>query len=242
MRPRRQRERLDVSELRDALASPEPVRGLAPSPLATYNPTSPTGRRRQVTPRGPAKPITDQQFAALMADVIRQSRSPESDRAKLLLSFKAGLRIGEIAELKLSACRDASGGVGSKLQVHGAYSKSLMSREIPLHSELRDALEAIQAKYPQATHVAFSIAASGRLRRQKASNLANWFKRMYVRAGLYGCSSHSGRRTFATKVARSLGPNHSLEDLKKLLGHRELSSTQCYIEPSPNLADLINAL
>ncbi|MFM6830806.1 MAG: tyrosine-type recombinase/integrase, partial [Novosphingobium sp.] len=97
--------------------------------------------------------------------------------------------------------------------------------------------------HPSATHAAFSIGRSGVLRPQQASRVANWFFRLYKAAGLSGCSSHSGRRTFATEVARKL-PAHqgSLKDLQVALGHARLSSTECYLEPSNQMAQIIRSL
>jgi integrase len=62
-------------------------------------------------------------------------------------------------------------------------------------------------------------------------SIANWFSATYAELGLDGCSSHSGRRTFITRSARMLAKTGgSLHDLQELVGHRDLATTQRYIE------------
>lgn len=64
-----------------------------------------------------------------------------------------------------------------------------------------------------------------------ARSIVNWFADIYAEAGLVGCSSHSGRRTFVTRAARALvKAGGSLRDVQELVGHRSLSTTERYIE------------
>ena len=61
--------------------------------------------------------------------------------------------------------------------------------------------------------------------------VVNMFKRWYHDIGLLGCSSHSGRRTFITNVARKISTvGGSLRDVQMLVGHSSLSITQQYID------------
>ena len=64
-----------------------------------------------------------------------------------------------------------------------------------------------------------------------AGAIAVWFHRLYGRLGLKGCSSHSGRRTFVTALAKSLASHGgSLRDVQQLAGQASLAMTQRYIE------------
>ena len=70
-----------------------------------------------------------------------------------------------------------------------------------------------------------------RSERTSASAIVNLFASWYRAAGLQGCSSHSGRRTFITNAARTISTvGGSLRDVQMLAGHSALSTTQRYIE------------
>ena len=78
----------------------------------------------------------------------------------------------------------------------------------------------------------------------RASAIVNWFAALYRRAGLTGCSSHSGRRTFITKAARLIFKvGGSLRDVQQLAGHASIETTQRYIEGSTSAkCALVNLL
>ena len=57
------------------------------------------------------------------------------------------------------------------------------------------------------------------------------FQIWYRGLGMFGCSSHSGRRTFITNAARKISTvGGSLRDVQALAGHASLAVTQRYIE------------
>jgi len=61
--------------------------------------------------------------------------------------------------------------------------------------------------------------------------MTNFFHNLYRKLGMIGCSSHSGRRTFITEVARKISTvGGSLRDVQDLAGHSSLQTTQRYIE------------
>lgn len=62
-------------------------------------------------------------------------------------------------------------------------------------------------------------------------SVVNWFTALYAEAGLEGCSSHSGRRTFITNAARLVAKvGGCLRDVQELAGHSALTTTERYIE------------
>lgn len=59
----------------------------------------------------------------------------------------------------------------------------------------------------------------------------NMFKQWHSDLGLLGCSSHSGRQTFITNVAKKISTvGGSLRDVQMMAGHSSLAVTQRYIE------------
>src|SRR6202043_4021806 len=66
------------------------------------------------------------------------TRYPIRNRALVLLSVKAGLRAGEIANLRWDMLLDGAGAVGSTLELRDHAAKKGSGRRIPLHTELRD--------------------------------------------------------------------------------------------------------
>lgn len=67
-----------------------------------------------------------------------------------------------------------------------------------------------------------------------ADGLESLFRRIYDKAGLPECSSHAGRRTFASTL---LAKGVSSEDVSKLLGHTALANTLPYLECSESMLE-----
>jgi integrase/recombinase XerD len=65
-----------------------------------------------------------------------------------------------------------------------------------------------------------------------ADTLTHIVNGLYRRAGLDGASSHSGRRTFITKLAEQ---GVGARVLQQLAGHSSLATTQRYIDIKPSM-------
>jgi integrase len=145
----------------------------------------------------------------------------------VLLSAKAGLRAGEIANLKWSMVTDASGRISSLIELPDSAAKKCGGRSIPLHPTLAVALAEWRLIAPSADHVI----ASQRGGAMTSLSIVVWFNRAFKNIGLKGCSSHSGRRTFVTRAARLVyRAGGSLRDVQLLAGHRSIQTTQRYID------------
>ena len=58
-------------------------------------------------------------------------------------------------------------------------------------------------------------------------SLQSHVTKLYRRAGINGGSSHSGRRTFASKVLATTG---DMETVAQLLGHTSIDCSQRYVD------------
>ena len=156
------------------------------------------------------------------------TRYPIRDRVIVLLSVKAGLRAAEIANLTWDMVLDPEGGVCTSLELRDSAAKMGHGRVIPLHSDLRVALTALNKAVSGGQQ---PVVQSERRNKMKARSIVIWFSRAYRAIGLDGCSSHSGRRTFITRAARLVHKaGGSLRDVQLLAGHRSIQTTQRYID------------
>lgn len=159
---------------------------------------------------------------------LSTSRYPLRDQTIVLLSFKAGLRACEISGLTWAMVTDGRGVVARHIELTAVISKYGSARRIPLHPDLHRLLVRLAKG---------RIARDGPVIRSErggpmsAKSIVNWFASVYDELGLEGCSSHSGRRTFATRAARVISKSGgSLRDLQQLIGHRSITTTQRYID------------
>lgn len=176
----------------------------------------------------PARVLSDGDMRRTLRFASR-GPSPKRDEAILLLSFRAGLRACEIAGLSWPMVLRPDGRLADQIQVAGSIAKNGRGRLIPMHPELRRALQLLRRSADNP--VAGPVIKSQRGSHMRPRSIVNWFAQLYALAGLEGCSSHSGRRTFITRAARLLSKSGgSLRDIQELAGHRALSTTERYIE------------
>ena len=155
------------------------------------------------------------------------SRLPLRNRVLVLLSTKAGLRAGEIANLTWDMVLDASGQLSNSIALRDAAAKNGSGRRIPMHPEISDALSAWRRVCAGSGHVVRSERGGA----MTPLTIVVWFNRAYRYLGLAGCSSHSGRRTFITQAARLVhAAGDSLRDVQLLAGHASIQTTQRYID------------
>jgi integrase/recombinase XerD len=155
------------------------------------------------------------------------TRHPLRNRVLVLLSAKAGLRAGEIAQLTWDMVLGPTGEVGMAIELRDHAAKKRSGRLIPLHKDLRDAL----VSWRGIAAGQGPVVVSERGRAMTPLSIVVWFARAYRTIGLEGCSSHSGRRTFVTRAARlAHKAGGSLRDVQLLAGHRSIQTTQRYID------------
>ncbi len=181
-----------------------------------------------------AKVLSKQQIDALYLS-LALTRDPERNRLIFLLSVKAGLRAKEIAGLTWGMVLDASGELADQIALENLASKGTSGRIIPINKLLKQELQRQLEKILTKTSVQEirnqRVVQTQRGKETSAQVIVNMFKGWYTRAGLIGCSSHSGRRTFITNAAKKISTvGGSLRDVQWLAGHSSLQTTQRYID------------
>ena len=97
-------------------------------------------------PERQAKTLSDRQVERLLEHVRTNSSVPFSDELKVLLSFYAGLRVGEIATLPVSALCDAEGKIGSAIVIYANNAKNGQARRIPMHPRIREGRSSLSSR------------------------------------------------------------------------------------------------
>jgi integrase len=173
-----------------------------------------------------AKVLSEQEVEDLLF-FANTTRNPDRNRVLVLLSVKAGLRAGEIANLSWEMVVEPTGNVSSHIELRDHAAKMGSGRTVPMNALLRDALVSWRAK----TSGNGPVIASERGGKMTPLSIVIWFARAYEALGLDGCSSHSGRRTFVTRAARVVHrAGGSLRDVQLLAGHRSIQTTQRFID------------
>ena len=156
----------------------------------------------------------------------RSRRHPARDQTIVQFSFYAGLRASEIAALKLGNVFDEEGNARTQFTLSISQSKGGKTRTVYVNQRLRRALAEYSAGLNQSdpNRPLFESQKGGHF---SANTMCQLFLDIYKACGFEHASSHSGRRTFITKLANT-GVNVRL--LAALAGHRHISTTQRYID------------
>lgn len=186
-----------------------------------------------------AKILSDNDLS-LVVSALETTRHPKRTRVMVLLSAKAGLRAKEVSLLTWDMVLDASGNVGAAIELRDQIAKKGGGRIIPMHPLVSDALRALKGPQQKPTGPVIRSERGGHM---TPVSICNAFAHLFKLAGLEGCSSHSGRRTFITKAARAIGRvGGSLRDAQILAGHKSIQTTQRYIDCDPEAQRRLVAL
>ncbi len=156
-------------------------------------------------------------------------RHTTRDRTIVQCSILAGLRAKELAALIVSDVFDVDGTARTQFTLTGNQTKGRHARTVYVSRRLQRVLEAYyqliehrpkdRPLFQTQQCTAFS-----------ANTMCQLFLDIYHACGLTNASSHSGRRTFITRLAEQ-GINVRL--LAELAGHQHISTTQRYIDVNP---------
>ena len=151
-------------------------------------------------------------------DYVNTRAHAARNRAMLILTHLAGLRVSEVAYLRWSDVTADDGTVRDEIRLLADMTKNGHARTVFVSSKLKAELQSY-ADQARCIERNFPFFYSQKSVRQgfSANSLTQTLSLLYSGAGLEGATSHSGRRTFLTKLANQNTPIHLL---KTLAGHK----------------------
>jgi len=172
-----------------------------------------------------AKTLSKVELKRVLA-VVAAGRNAERNKIILYLSFYAGLRAKEIAELKVGDIFAKDGSVIQSVLLQAEQTKGERNRAFVINSTLARALSQYKERIDELEQNS-PLIQSQKAGAFSANSMCQLMCTFYKEAGIYGASSHSGRRTFITTLANK-GVSACI--LMELAGHRNLATTQRYID------------
>lgn len=173
---------------------------------------------------------------------IASRKHATRNRAMFVLLNSTGMRVGELAALRLSSVLTPTGEIVDEIRLSADQTKGSRGRTVVLSQKAQEEIKNyLQTRFKLKDLLAVTLTDTSRAlfttqknpnRGFSASTLTQHFHYIYKGAGINGASSHSSRRSFITNLA-NMGV--SVRVLMELAGHRQLSTVQKYIDVNPSM-------
>lgn len=187
-----------------------------------------------------AKVLTDKEMRKVLLYCAAHKHA-QRNKAMLLMTHLAGMRVGEVAALRMRDVLESDGGVRSEIKLAADQTKGSRGRTVLVPKRLQEILRDYLASRFTASEL-IAVTSTEKMdhalfpsqkhpkRGFTANTLAQHFHHLYKAAGIEGASSHTGRRSFITGLAdKGVG----VRVLMELAGHRSPAVTMRYIDASP---------
>jgi integrase/recombinase XerD len=166
-------------------------------------------------------------------DYVATRKHALRNRALVLTMFNTGMRVSEVASLRIKDVVDSEGNIKNEIRLAAENTKTNEARTVFINEKLRKELQQYAKLYANANSSnKFFYSQKRDSDGFTANTLTQHFHYLYKRVGLDGASSHSSRRTFITTLANK---GTSVRVIMGLSGHKALSSVQCYIDCNSEL-------
>jgi integrase/recombinase XerD len=188
-----------------------------------------------------ARVLTERELRKVLNYCSTQPHSTRN-RAMLLCTHMAGMRVGEVAAIRICDVLGADGAVMDEIALAASQTKGNHSRTVLVPKKLQDELtDYLQQRFGLKDLLAVTLTDTQRAlfptqknpkRGFTANTLCQLFHKLYKDTHMTGATSHSGRRTFITKLAdKGVG----VRVLMAIAGHKSLGSTLRYMELNPTV-------
>ena len=178
-----------------------------------------------------AKVLTDTELKKVIAYIDAFDRHAERNKAIILLTHYCGMRVSEVASLLVSDVVSVDNNINDVIYLKANQTKGSKSRRVFVSKKAKTALKRYLQSDLSVTQQSY-LFQTQKSKRFNTNALTTLIKRLYERVGIVGASSHSGRRTFITKLATS-GVN--VRVIAEAVGHSNISITNRYIEINDDL-------
>lgn len=162
-------------------------------------------------------------------DYVATRRHNARNRATLLLTHYAGMRVAEVAALRINDVLNSDNTIKTEIRLMPNQTKGKHARTVYLNEKMQKEL-AQYIKCLKIKDTSKPLFYTQKREGFSANTLTQHFFFLYRKVGLEGASSHSGRRTFLTGLANK---GTAIHILKSLAGHRNISTTASYLYSSP---------
>lgn len=178
-----------------------------------------------------AKTLKDSELKKVL-NLCQIGRHAHRNRIMLLISFWSGMRVGEIASLKIHDVLNSDNTVKSEVWLKSEQTKGKHGRKVMIGEKLRKEIDAYIHSLKHTERHCPLIYSQRNKDGFTSNNLGQEFIKLFQSAGLDGATSHSGRRTFITNLAnKGIG----VRILQTLAGHRSMATTQLYIDVNDDM-------
>jgi integrase/recombinase XerD len=188
-----------------------------------------------------ARVLTERELRKVLSYCNTQPHATRN-KTMILCTHMAGMRVGEVSALRISDVLATDGTIKEEIALSAQQTKGKQARTVLVPKKLRDELALyLQQRYGIANLQAVAQTDTRRAlfptqknpqRGFTANTLCQLFHKIYKDAHMSGATSHSGRRTFITKLAdKGVG----VRVLMALAGHKSIATTQRYIELNPTV-------
>ena len=172
-----------------------------------------------------AKTLTAKELRRVL-DSIASNPNSARNRLMLLMTHWAGMRVGEVAALRIRDVLNDDESVKQEIRLDAAQTKGKHARNVFVNDRLRKEI-GLYVKQLEVKDDGRPLFSTQKRAAFSANTLCQTMNAIYRRAGIDGATSHSGRRSFITTLAnKGIG----VRVLAALAGHRSIATTQAYID------------
>lgn len=192
---------------------------------------------------GKSRVLSESEFKRLLI-IAKEGTFGVRNIAIVYCSFGLGLRVKEIGLLKIPDVFDSQFKVLDEINLKSSMTKGEKQRHVYItNQKLANALQLHLQNMREREKEKFNKE-SWLFKTQRGSRfhpdvLQKWFRKLYDKTGLVGASSHSGRRTFITRLIEQ---GADIKAVSRLAGHASIVTTSEYVEDNPDRLKRISSL